>query len=172
VTSRAAWPALAAVLLLLLVSAPAAALADAIGPPPPKCPRGSAGVSSHEGEWCEPTTCATDLDCPDARCTLGVGLCVTRQTVPCGGLWNPANGPCTVELAEAHGSCKQQSDCKTGTCELARRCLPTMNPIRALSRSDCGCSAGGPQAVGAAVGLGMVLLGVVGLRRWRWREGR
>lgn len=152
------------VLLALLV--PSLALADAIEPPPDKCPPGAIGESSHEGAWCQPATCVLDGGCPKgAKCRSGVGLCVTRSEVPCGGLRPPDLEPCTTTIIEAHGPCATDVDCPTGSCEVARRCVPGWNPLErapkppASGSKGCGCAATGTASpLGAALLLGLGLL--------------
>ncbi len=143
-------------LLALAFCLPSLALADAIGPPPEKCPPGAIGESSHEGEWCQPSTCT--IDCPEGRkCRPGVGLCVTSTEVPCGGLYPVEMEPCTTTIIEAHGPCAADSDCAKGTCEVARRCIRTST----LSRvgKGCGCAVEEtPSGLGAALLLGLGLL--------------
>ena len=157
-------PALLALALLL----PCPAFADAIGPPPDTCPPGAVGESSHEGAWCQPSTCSTDGHCPDgSKCREGVGLCVSQQEVPCGGLYPPELEPCTTTLIEAHGSCTTDSDCTRGTCQTAPRCVPDWNPV-AKVKKGCGCSV---QPTGS--GLGAALLLGLGLAlRLRLRRRR
>jgi len=151
---------LAPLLLTLALLWPAAAVADVVMPPPERCPRGATGTTSHEGQWCAPTTCIDDGNCWQGRCTEAVGLCITSQQIRCGGRggWDPN---CKVTKTVAHSACSTDSDCATGTCQVASRCTLSWNPLRG-SRFDCaGCSAadmGGAGVVSLAVGLGLALL--------------
>jgi hypothetical protein len=150
-------------LLTLCLLLPTLALADAIGPPPEKCPPGSVGVSSHEGDWCQPATCLLDTTCDDgAKCRPGVGLCVTHEVVPCGGLRPVEMEPCTTTRDEAHKPCAADADCAQGTCEVASRCVESWNPLR-IKKTDgkegCGCGRdSAPDGLGAALLLGLLLL--------------
>ena len=163
----------AAVLAMMLL--PTLAFADAIGPPPEKCPPGSVGTSSHEGDWCQPGTCSTDGHCPDnASCKPDVGLCVTHDEVPCGGLYPRDMEPCTTTLDVAHDACATNADCSEGTCEIAHRCVPSWNPLRGItkkaptsgSKQGCGCGRdAAPGGAGAALLLGLLLLRLRRVRR-------
>ena len=153
-------------ILLLALLLPTAAFADAIGPPPEECPPGSVGQSSHEGQWCEPATCILDTSCDKgAKCRPGVGLCVTHEVVPCGGLYPVEMEPCTTTIDEAHRPCASDADCGQGTCEVARRCVAGWNPLAKLnppgsgSKKGCGCGRdSAPGGFGAALLLGLLLL--------------
>ena len=104
--------------------------ADAIDMPPDDCPTGAVGVSSHDGAYCQPSTCDPKTACRDegTLCQPDVGLCVEEQTVACGGKRSDMDKPCSVTLRVAHGPCSRDSDCGEGTCEFAPRCVrPTLN---------------------------------------------
>ncbi len=139
-------------MLLVMVNL---ALADAIGPDPEGCPNGSIGTSSHAGEWCEPTVCfVDDAECRTGDCVEGIGLCITREEVGCGGMRRDSGEPCTFTKEEAHGTCSEQSDCSQGSCEIASRCGSKVAAV-------CGCSGLG---AGSAA-LGLALLALAGLTR-------
>jgi uncharacterized protein (TIGR03382 family) len=154
---------LLAPLLLIALLLPAVALADAVPGPPENCPRGATGTTSHEGTWCAPTTCASDTDCWEGRCTQDIGLCVTSQQIPCGGRggWDPN---CKVTQSIAHRTCRSDKDCATGTCEVASRCAMAWNPLRGRDVGCGGCSAA-EAGLGGLLTLGGMLLGLLLRRR-------
>ena len=145
-------------LLLIALLLPATASADAVMPPPVRCPRGASGTTSHEGQWCAPTTCTGDSSCWQGRCTADVGLCVISQQIPCGGRggWDPN---CKVTKTVAHSTCSSDADCAQGTCEVADRCTMAWNPLRGRNLGCGGCTAA---EVGGG-GLGGLALAVLGL---------
>jgi len=115
------------------------------------CPPGSSITASHSGSWCQPQDC-TQSTCSTGQCTEDIGLCVTREEVACGGMRSDS-GECTFEKTEAHGTCKRDSDCSQGSCEIKDRCA-------SLKQRACG----GCGTTGAA-GVGLILLGVAGFVR-------
>ncbi len=87
-----------------------AARADAI-PPPPACPPGSRGMSSHAGECCVPATCQSDADCKDLKGTTcrPWRVCTRVYLVPAGGRRSRDIPPRPQELAV--GSCPVEEGC-------------------------------------------------------------
>ena len=147
---------LAPLLLILALLVPATVLADAVMPPPERCPRGASGSTSHEGQWCAPTTCTDDSNCWEGRCTEDIGLCVTSEQIRCGGRGS-FDPNCMVTKTVAHGSCKTDSDCALGTCIVADRCTLSWNPLRGFD--GCSCSAAEAEPAGlAALALGLLAL--------------
>ncbi|MCP4809328.1 MAG: hypothetical protein GY913_11880 [Proteobacteria bacterium] len=120
------------------------------------CPNGSRITVSHAGSWCEPTDCSTSETCGDGSCTQDLGLCITTEEVGCGGMQRDSGEPCTFTKEEAHDTCKTDSDCTQGTCQVRDRCGSDI-------KKWCGCSAVTP----VSAGLGALLLGLalVGRRR-------
>lgn len=119
------------------------------------CPNGSRITASHAGSWCEPTDCTTSETCGDGSCTQDLGLCITREEVGCGGMRSDS-GDCTFTKEEAHDTCKTDSDCSQGACEIRDRCGSELKKF-------CGCSAVGPVS-GA---LGIALIAFAGMTRRR-----
>jgi hypothetical protein len=115
--------------------APAIAQADAIMGPPADCAPGSQAMSSHWGQWCEDTTCASDADCP-ALFDLGTRAPITRVCqrtsvcVPHGT--TAATGPRTLDSPRGayrgpgrpvSGTCERDGTCREGICDTAPRCV-------------------------------------------------
>jgi MYXO-CTERM domain-containing protein len=159
--------------LLLLAAAPAVVAADAIAPPP-ECPPGAHGVSSHDGQWCTPTTCAADADCSrwgaseqDPLVCRPAGLCVATESRSPGGRM-PADAPrepYQVQIARA--ACERDADCADGArCELASRCLTPTFPELVGTRSGCACGVAAGPTPGPLAGLGLVLFALA----WRRRQ--
>ena len=117
------------------------------------CPNGSRITASHAGSWCEPTDCTTSETCGDGSCTQDLGLCVTRTEAPCGGM-RTDSGECTFTKEVATDTCKTDSDCSEGACEIRDRCGSEL-------KKWCGCSAVTP----LSAGLGVLLLGAAMIRR-------
>ncbi|MBW2457516.1 MAG: hypothetical protein JRI68_23615 [Deltaproteobacteria bacterium] len=101
-------PALA--LGVVLLAAHGTARADSI-PPPPACPPGSRGLSSHAGERCVPATCQSDADCKDLKGTTcrRWRVCVRTHMVPAGGRRGGEVPPRAEDLAV--GSCPVEKGC-------------------------------------------------------------
>lgn len=111
-------------LIALVLHAPAA-LADAVPPPPTSCPPGASGQTSHNGEWCAPTTCNADADCAHyeggKRVCVAQALCVERREEKSASGWSHGQ-PFTRELA--HASCDPKgAACALGSCVEAKRCV-------------------------------------------------
>lgn len=96
---------LSAFVLLLLG---ATAHADSLEPPP-ACPPGSRGQSTHEGLWCEPWTCSSDADCNGGRC-VPWRVCTRVATVAPDRWGRRPPEPLTIVV----GSCQPSHAC-TGT---------------------------------------------------------
>lgn len=118
-----------------LVLAPSFARADAIMGPPEDCAPGSQAMSSHWGQWCEDTTCASDADCPSLF-DLGTRAPITRVCqrtsvcVPHGT--TSATGPRTLDSPRGAyrgpgrrvtGACSPDGTCSEGVCDTAPRCV-------------------------------------------------
>ena len=166
---RTALPAFLAALSL----ATASASADDIGPPPADCAPGSIPFSSHAGEWCEDTACATDADCevhqPHAarlgaeRLTcLEVSACVDdasatpgrrRLDSPRGSFMGPGR--------RVLGACDARGACAEGSCLAARRCVrasqlvaPTPPPPRSPAPTVETPERSAPASSGSAISRG------------------
>jgi hypothetical protein len=107
-----------AVLTVSIALSSSLARADAVGPPPLSCPRGSEPRSDHGGARCAPTTCASTADCRPAETMATcapIGLCIETGTGYSRG------GPFTFDVVT--GACATQADCAgSARCELADRC--------------------------------------------------
>jgi len=122
---------------------PSVAVADALGPPPTDCARGSRGRTARVGTWCEPTTCGEGQPacegywCPEGRYSCGderrpytcsddrIALCVRTRTRV--GHRRTIRGVSRVEreVTESLGPCGPSDRCDDGaTCERVRRCVP------------------------------------------------
>ncbi len=135
----------AAAVLSLSLTFATLALADMIPEPPASCPRGAYGVSSHQGSWCAPNAeCKGDESCETEgaegerlRCGPAVGICVEVTRVRCEGKYRDPK-ECFITMQEVHGNCEAQSDCKLGTCRLAKRCVKGWSLAFTLTLSVCG----------------------------------
>jgi len=100
------------------------ALADALPIAYHDCPRGSALDTSHNGTWCEVSTCSSDAECDGMVCSEeAIALCVEASTTRCGGLGGKANGQCTETRNTAVHRCGPGGQCVSGSCETAKRCV-------------------------------------------------
>lgn len=147
---RAACVAVAhagAALATAVVLVAGVARADAIMAPPPDCPPGSHGESSHTDTICSPTDCTTDAECTgpgtgtDAEvCTPALGLCIESRTRAMGGLLPPDMAGRMVTYDVASTSCSTPADCPAGTtCVIASRCA--RRTALAFARHALGCRA-------------------------------
>lgn len=148
--------------------------ADAINGPPDDCAKGSVGVSSHQGEWCQPQPCETDVDCKqiwtqrervDGKCE-STSLCIgTRKVYPHHRSGSDA-GPRDQPIATK--ACGRLETCGGGAvCETAKRCVVPSTSKVSVDNAKRGCGCGktsGTSKSGALVGL------VVGL--WLLRRNR
>jgi hypothetical protein len=149
------------------------AFADAVEMPPPECPVGSYGTSSHAGSWCQASTCESTSDCEAGENCQEHSLCIEESEVPCGGGWNPPDTAeeCLVTKLEAFGPCNSDGSCDQGTCITDMRCV---DPDELNSEGDSGspkedscggCSTGSSRTV---MGLSfLVLAGVLISRKQR-----
>lgn len=122
------------------VLAPSLTRADAIMSPPEDCAPGSEAMSSHWGQWCEDTTCASDSDCPAffdlragtplPRVCRSTSVCVPHGT-------SAATGPRTLESfrgpyrgpgRRVTGTCAPDGTCREGICDTAARCVLQEGP--------------------------------------------
>lgn len=123
-----------ALLILLILTCPSLAYADAVPDSPLGCVAGSQGDSDHEGPYCRATTCAKVDECKNQasyrnrdkkfECRADVGICINKSD--------------SKHRRVALDSCTSDSDCKgTGvTCVKAKRCvLPGL-----FIRSNCSCN--------------------------------
>ena len=155
---------MAAVLGAALLAAPAAARADAIGPPPQDCPAGTVGESCHGGPFCDPEECTGDSTCKDGKTCQAVKYC-TRQ-LDCAGGWG--KGP--YYRTEVKGLCGINSTCASGgTCTSLKVCLS--GAVAGDGGADtpargCSCDLSG----GAGTGLALWLIGL-GLLIYLRRRG-
>ncbi len=134
---------LAVALFAGILGAPATALADAIGPPPARCPPGAVPSSSHAGEYCRPGTCRGNGDCEQGEVCIEQPLCVE----PIQGY--SRGGPLTVDHAVT--ICPEDGACPPGaTCVTELRCVSRI--------SAGGGGAPGLPTAGIAIGLAVVLL--------------
>jgi hypothetical protein len=106
---RGLWRLGTAGLGMALLTGAATAQADAI-PPPPACPPGSRGASSHAGQWCAPAPCARDGDCtqPETQCRPW-RVCTRTYSVPRGGRRGFQSPPQDEDLVVA--SCAPEEAC-------------------------------------------------------------
>lgn len=95
---------------VIMGAAMPAARADAISPPP-ACPPGSQGRSSHAGEWCEPAACQSDSDCSKLGGSCRPWrVCTRAAKAQHGGLRGFDRPPMDVTLAV--GSCAPDEACR------------------------------------------------------------
>lgn len=184
--SAAAVVGAAIATVVLLGEAPARA--DAIGAPPEDCPAGSVGQSSHSGEWCAATSCASDTDCanygwssdpPRHYVCRQTELCVRDETYTPSQRLAPVPGrpPPTATRTIGVGACG--SECVApATCTNTKRCVEesaVAGAGRALglgaarsSGSGCGsCTVGQREHAGtsgSAIGAAFLAI-ALGLRR-------
>lgn len=171
------WAAASAALLLLLalVLAPArAARADAVSGPPSSCPPGARGATSHNGPWCEPTTCKTDADCGKSTSSWEKNvcreqpLCVETRSEPSQSGWT-WGAPITRRIA--HGVCDENNLCTPpSVCEIEKRCVTTRTllPTGKCAVASPGAPSGAPLPPAAA----LALLAAAALTRRRARPIR
>lgn len=114
-------------LVFVLVAVTTGAFADAI-PPPPTCPAGATGQSSHAGAYCAPTrTCATAAQCGGHReSCLDTSLCVAQVTQDAYAHFPPQPGdvPRHETHEEVTGTCDAHHHCAGhGRCVAIKRCV-------------------------------------------------
>ena len=180
------WSLVAALAFLIsIVMWAPAAMADAIGGYPLKCPPGSRQTADHCGQWCAPTTCTSDADCkpkrrgkkePPALACRSVGLCVEKDNYDSCSGWSPGR---PQKRSIARDVCNKASDCiRPASCETIKRCVlahspevPAQDapaePAASPEAGNCGCrllgGRGRHRSDGAA--LLLLLLSLAGLRR-------
>lgn len=157
------------------------ALADAIGPPPATCPRGSIGRSSHAGAYCAATTCSVDADCErqswgsDRRryvCQPDVALCVGTKDVTSPRARRGLNRTIVdIGVGACDAACVAPA-----TCQTARRCVEAASPApaptgtaRPSGARACACHAG-PTGGEAAPWAALVGLAAASAGRRRARR--
>ena len=134
------------------------ALADSIEMEPYDCPRGSEGRSTHNGAWCEVSSCTDDSECVGGMvCSQdAIGLCTETLTLDCGGLWGGGEG-CVETRNPVHHRCGANGGCTDGSCEKARRCAwERTAPVTSSMKHKRGC------ATSAFGGLLLALAGLLG----------
>lgn len=149
--------------------------ADDIGPPPSDCPRGSAGQSSHAGEWCSVQACQSDADCKKMFVDHGTAegtcestsLCIAKKKIYAHHRVVSDGGDDAREISVAVGACGVASSCKPESrCEKAMRCVaPSKSLVKEASRG-CGCGKSTGPKSSVLVGL---VVGAWLLRRARRR---
>ena len=175
--------------LAVVLGSGAGARADAIEAPPAACPEGSVGESSHEGTWCEATTCQSDADCaghgqwPEPRrhyVCRQTELCVRTETYT-RSLRMPlpeGQAPPTLTRSIGVGACG--SGCVApAACTNAMRCVEqtsVASVARGVSRNvgtGCGSCAlarrEDERTVGLAIGGAFVAAALGMARTWRRR---
>jgi MYXO-CTERM domain-containing protein len=116
------------------------ARADVVAPPPPSCPDGSIGQSSHSGPYCWLAPCTNDEMCASyhsrdntPRVCRPTAVCVRSKE-----LWRKGGGK--SEVPEAIGSCDGAAKCDpSAKCERATRCVPA-------ARASTSSGSGNPSA--------------------------
>ncbi|HEY8428416.1 MAG TPA: MYXO-CTERM sorting domain-containing protein [Sandaracinaceae bacterium] len=143
---RLAW---AAALALAWAAGTESARADAIAPPPERCPEGSAPVEfCHGMPTCRALTCATDGDCGAGMVCRPMQLCTTESCCS-GRCCFPESGceePPRV-FTHVYGACGAGGACANfgAECTMLRVCVPG-------ARTDAG--SGGPDAGATDAGSG------------------
>lgn len=164
----------AAVLIALLLLAPSA-WADRVPGPPKDCPAGAVGETSHNGVWCQPTTCEGDGDCGRfnydrrPRVCQARGLCLEDKATE-----NFRNEGQTFTRTYAHRACSADSDCAVGKCVTAKRCVLTeeaAQPTPAAPASAPASDTPKPRS-GCAGGAEAELLGLLVLLVRRFTNAR
>jgi MYXO-CTERM domain-containing protein len=166
---------------LLVVVSSAPLHADLI-PPPPDCPQGSVGRSSHSGAYCEAMPCSSDADCKAEQ-----GRC--RQWRVCTKLFSVKRGGRAyreppVEREEVVASCppratctgtetpapvtngtvlREQPECKTADYCVGKQAALSGKPTRG---KGCGCTIADEPSAAAWLVVAFVIIG-----RW-WRRSR
>ncbi len=113
-------------LLLASVAAPSGALADAVSPPPDRCPSGSVAVDfCHGPPTCRVNTCETDAECGAGMVCRDARLCTTEYC--CSG--RCCGGGCGVEptvYTHVFGPCDGSGGCSDfgAACTLEKVCVP------------------------------------------------
>lgn len=145
--------------MLLVLGSARAARADAVAGPPASCPPGSRGETSHNGPWCDPTTCKTDADCGkstsawEKNVCRDLPLCVETRTEPSQSGWTWGT-PITRRIAV--GPCDTNNLCAApAVCESEKRCVKTRT---LLPTGKCAASAPGDLPGGAAPSGAALLL--------------
>jgi hypothetical protein len=118
--TRRLAPLAAALIALALTSSgalsPCHARADVVEAPPPDCPRGLRGESSHGGPYCMLDLCAAGGVCTDGRSCVRRSYCIVRRTGVSIG------GPFVEDTATMR--CTDDADCGgTGDCIEAPVCV-------------------------------------------------
>jgi hypothetical protein len=133
---------------------PVAARADAIGPPPSRCPPGAIPESSHVGEYCYPGTCASNADCERGQICVQQPLCIEPMTGYSRG------GPMTVDHVVT--TCGPDGGCPPGAaCQSELRCVSRASAVGGDGAAVP--TAGVAIAIAVVLLLALVVLGVGGL---------
>ncbi len=97
--------------------------ADAVGPPPPDCPPGSWGQTTHYGPHCAPYSCTTDSQCKKDHKCLPHGLCISERT--------HTHQRGDTHVVEVHGSCATGQACPEGSeCRKGSYCMLDRPPAQ------------------------------------------
>lgn len=99
--------------LVLASLAPGFSRADVLMPPPPTCPEGARGRTSHAGPHCAPWTC--DQGCGEGKACKAAALCVVQR--------QGANRARRFTFDVVRGPCEAGGKCAEGTCETREVCV-------------------------------------------------
>jgi MYXO-CTERM domain-containing protein len=159
-------PAIAALLLALFAAHDSRA--DAVDGPPSSCPPGARGESSHNGPWCQPTTCKADTDCGKSTSSWSKNvcheqpLCVETRSEGSRSGWSFGT-PITREIA--HGVCDSSGACPSpASCQTAKRCIEVKT---ILPTGKCAVSTPGAPSGEDATALGLLLIAAMAVFRRR-----
>lgn len=147
-------------IIAALLTAPAAARADAVGPPPDNCVAGSRGETCHGGPFCDPDECVNDASCKDGKKCAALKVCAVE--IDCRGGWSKTPAPRT----NVKGYCGAGGTCSSGACKTIKACIaPSAVPGDGAGDTPArGCSCDAAQGSGVSLALGMLLLIYVGRR--------
>lgn len=127
-------------LLLASVAAPSGARADAVSPPPDRCPSGSVAVDfCHGMPTCRAETCETDADCGAGRSCRDARLCTVDSCCSGRCCAGGCGGEPTV-YTHVFGACDASDGCRDfgATCTMQKVCVAGSNADAGSGRTDAG----------------------------------
>ena len=109
----------ASLMLLCFILPGGLAFADMIPPPPPDmgCATGAYPASSHDAEYCYPSTCEKTDDCKKGQVCQPQGICIIVTT-------HMSRNTQFYSRKEAGAACSAKAACAAGACEVVKRCVP------------------------------------------------